>query len=351
MAVTVHASSSPDSAPGVGGAGVVAVVGVVVAVVVLAGLLAGCGRRRVPLLTPTAALGIIRTERELNDRANAALDVDLQDRHETGAAARIDDDGFRRLLEAGKTSVPDVVHTSASRAFVPRQYDYPAEFLGQWTETGADGTHGTSLGLFVRLAPGDAWRVTLYIDAPSDSPDPLPELAVDRDGYAVRLSAGQTHKLRTSADDITRDLAEYWNGYADPTVPLSPALAAGSWTTQRNENTRQDVAKKAREQQSERFSASAGPYRYSTAYRTRSGDTLLFISLVERIAVSVVPPMSFSTAMTYRGRQVLPLSVTQGAHEMFVDILYTIAVVEPPAGRPVRVIAGYSGPIGAARVG
>ncbi|MDQ1391675.1 MAG: hypothetical protein QOF30_652, partial [Acidimicrobiaceae bacterium] len=166
-----------------------------------------------------------------------------------------------------------------------------------------------------------------------------------------RLSVGQTQKLRTSADDITRGLAEYWNGYADPTFPLSTPLAAGGWTTQRNENTRQDVAKKAREQQTERFSASAGPYRYGTAYRTRSGDALLFISLVEHIAVSVVPPMSFSTAMTYRGRQVLPLSVTQGAHEMFVDVLYTIAVVEPPAGRPVRLIAGYSGPIGAARVG
>jgi hypothetical protein len=349
MAVTSHASSSPGSAPRVG---VVLVTVVLVTVVlVTAAMLLGCGRRRGPLLTPTAALGIIRTERDLNDRANATLDVDLQDRHETGAAARIDDDAFRRLLVAGKTAVPGAVQTNGSRAFVPRQSDYPAEFLGQWTETGADGTHGTTLGLFVRLAPGDAWRVTLYVYAPSDSPDPLPELAVDRDGYAVRLSVGQTQKLRTSADDITRGLAEYWNGYADPTFPLSTPLAAGGWTTQRNENTRQDVAKKAREQQTERFSASAGPYRYGTAYRTRSGDALLFISLVEHIAVSVVPPMSFSTAMTYRGRQVLPLSVTQGAHEMFVDVLYTTAVVEPPAGRPVRLIAGYSGPIGAARVG
>ena len=80
------------------------------------------------------------------------------------------------------------------------------------------------------------------------------------------------------------------------------------------------------------------------------GGALLFISVVEHIVLAVVPPMSLATSLEYRGRQVLPLAVTKGAHEVWVDVLHLIAVDVPPDGRAARVIDGYSGPIAAARV-
>jgi hypothetical protein len=346
MAGTGHASSRRRS---VAPRAPVAAVTRVLAVAVLVGLLPGCGHRA-PLLTPTAARQILQTERQLNEQANGALDIDVQDRHETGAAARIDDDAFRRLREAGKTAVPDVYQVSAARTFVPRQYRYPAEFLGQWTETYAGGAHGTSVGLFVRPTPADPWRATLYLYTPSDSPDPLPDLVVDRDGYATRLSFDDLERLNANPDRLAREVADFWNGYADPAFALTPMLAPGTWTTTRNEETRGDVAKKSAQNQVEQFSASPGPYRYDSAYRTRFGGALLFISVVEHIVVAVVPPMSLVTPVDYRGRQVLPLAVTKGAHEVWVDVLHLIAVDVPPGGRQARLIDGYSGPIAAARV-
>jgi hypothetical protein len=315
----------------------------------LIGLLVGCHHRGTPILTPGAAMRVMETDRQLNDRANATLDTGLQDQHETGAAAQIDDASFGQLRQAGKSAIPEPFQESGPRAFVPVQYSYPAEFLGEWTETSATG-HGQSLALFVKTAPADHWRAAMFIWQGSNSPDPLPDLAVGKDGYARRLSPTELARLSTSPAQLADDLASYWNRYPEPSATLPPSLAPGGWTTARNERIRQDLAQKSAQQLDEKWVASPGPFQYRSAYRTRSGDALVFLSIVEHIVVSTVADQSFVTPLSYQGQQVLPLAVTKGAHVLSLDVLYTIAALEGAGGRPARAINGYYGPIAAARV-
>jgi hypothetical protein len=322
-----------------------------IAVACLVGLVTGCRHQEAPpLVTPAAALQVLQTNRELNDRANSTLDVGLEDQHESGAAAQIDDNAFRQLQQAGKTAIPEPFQESQLEAFVPVQSRYPAEFLGEWTETSAQG-HGRSLGLFVKAAPDDRWRVSLFIYQPSDSPDRLPDLTTDKHGYARRLTAAELGHLSVSPALLASNLSAFWNGYRDASAPSSIALAPGNWTTGRNERVRQDLAHKAAQNLDETWEASTGPFHYGSAYRTRSGDALVFFSVIEHITVSARSPLSFVTPLSYRGQQVLPLAVTKGAHVLSLDVLYTIAALVGPGSRPPRVIGGYSGPIAAARAG
>jgi hypothetical protein len=316
------------------------------------GLISGCRRAPTPLVvTPVSARQIMDADRRLNDQANASLDLAIQDRHETGAAAQIDDAIFREMHAAGDNAFAYPERETNLQAFVPRQHGYPAEFLGEWTSSASDGSLGTSMGLFVRPTAADPWRVTLYIYAAHDSPDPLPDIAVDKDGYALPLPPAAMKAVSATTDSLPRDVAAYWNRYPDPAFPVPPTLAAGSWTTTHNDDKRTDVAAKAAKQISEVSTTSPGRYQYRSAYRTRAGAALIFFTLTERVTLSVRPPMSLTGPLTYNGLQVLPSPENSGSLTSSLDLLYTMAAVVPLSGRPARVIDGYWGPVSAARVG
>lgn len=190
------------------------------------------------VLTPAGAVAVVKDYIAANNRANAHWDLRLQNAHETGSAAVVDDAYFRIGAAVGLPHTPAFVAT-ALKVYLPRQTRYPAVFVAYYRPkpVGKPAAKYTNVALFQRASSRDRWRVSNepYIPAGYE----VPRFDVDAAGYipawdpaSMSVPAAQLNRWWVTAQfagAAGRAPAKAWartsllKGYASDTSSLNAA--------------------------------------------------------------------------------------------------------------------------------
>ncbi|MDX6254497.1 MAG: hypothetical protein QOJ11_831 [Frankiales bacterium] len=237
----------------------------------------------VSVVTPAQAASIVKAYLRANNAANAHFNRALQDRHEAGSAAVIDDAYFRIAVKVG---LPPVAPFQASglKVYVPRQPRYPALFVAYYHAkfSGKPAARDTSVALFQRRSARDTWRVISEPTIPAGFE--VPKFVVGPDGYLPTL-AGTTlaysptrlNKLwiaAQTADAAGKPIAAVW-------ARTALLKTFGQSTSPLNAATRRVV--------SERDTFKSSPFA-PVCVASRRG-ALCFVSTTFRSAVTVPPAL------------------------------------------------------------
>ena len=140
------------------------------------------------VLTPAGAVAVVKDYLTANNLANAHWDLRLQNAHEAGSAAVIDDAYFRIGTAVGLPHTPAFGATGV-KVYLPRQTRYPAVFVAYYRSkiVGKPAGKGTNVALFQRASVRDRWRVTSepYIPAGFE----VPRFTVDAASFVCTVDS------------------------------------------------------------------------------------------------------------------------------------------------------------------
>jgi len=311
--------------------------------VVAAVVVTGCSRAPL-VLTPTIAKTAVARDDVLNAKANNSLDVGLQDQHETGAAAAIDDALFRRLRAQGKTSLGSPPSRSGDLGvFAPRQGNYPAAFLARREVTLSNNSAQSEFMVFVANGEGKPWREAAYTYLELN--EPQPSLAVDRQGFARRINEGGRGFGVTPAD-LPTQYASFLSHYNEP--PPQSVFAPGARTTEQLTATRAHVAS---QEANNTTTISFRPVGYPVyCFATTSGGAFCLFSFLSTESYVTRPGTSFTTPLFGPGNEVILDQRETGGHaSSTLELLRTRGALIPlrSTRAPVQVVGNYVGVVNA----
>jgi hypothetical protein len=291
-------------------------------------------------LTPKGLAAIVKAYGRAMDQANQTLDVTLQDEHETGTAAQIDDYTFASDIQQRFTTDDGTTYFTARNQLVRELIPTVAHkrvALAVTRTVYAAGTprvdacrDGGSLLVFERPTSRGPWRVGLE---PTVELRRVPSLATSG-GYGTLVTSGRG--LRTAPAKVpaafSRQLATELNAYAaSRSVAGLPAYLFGTEDCFGLFNPPDLV-----EGFAYRFEAQQVSPSDLAAFRTADGGALVLFS------VETETLMAVTTTTTQPGQ---PVTSEQVAGRGLIEV----AVVVPPAAahhsKPYTVIGGYSGDI------
>ena len=190
------------------------------------------------VLTPAGAAAVVKDYITANNRANAHWDQRLQNMHETGSAAVIDDAYFGIGAAVGLPHAP-AFGTTGLKVYLTRQTRYPAVFVAYYRPktVGKPASKYTNVALFQRTSARDRWRVSDEPHIPAGFE--VPRFEVDAAGYipawdpaSMSVPAAQLNRWWTTAQiagAAGRTPAKAWartsllKSYASDTSSLNTA--------------------------------------------------------------------------------------------------------------------------------
>lgn len=295
-------------------------------------LVAGCGGAPAsnpgpgPALTVHQAVSVVRAYDRANSKAAFTLDVRLQNQHEEGVTARMDDGYFRGLRLLGRKSESSTATPPTWRVSVdvPHRTATPADFLAVVSLPG-HATYGSGLLVLRKDSARASWRVAYEVDLPAG-----PTLPVVADGAAVSPD-------RAALEQV----AAYWRSSAVRASPLG-TLAGGRFTSQvgtslRSANAATLAQHHARETERVTLDRAA-----PAAFRLRGGGTLVFgaIDVVFQVRQLATSGSAF---VQPANRGTLPPYLAPGHYTGFSqDDIFQVALVVPPRGRPIQVVGLFN---------
>jgi hypothetical protein len=294
-------------------------------------------------LTPDRLTVIVKAYSRAMDQANRTLDVALQNEHETGTAARIDDNTFATDTQQRLTTDDGTTYFTARNELVREVIPAaaPQRVALAVTRTvyaastpGVDACRGGgSLLVFKRSSSRAPWKVGL---GPSVELRRVPPLATTSGGYGSLVTSGRA--LRTTPSRLpaafARQLSTELNAYAaSRSVAGLPAYLFGTEDCFGLFNPPNLV-----EGFSYRFSVEPVSPSDLVAFRTANGGALVTFSVETETEMAV-------TTTTAANQPSQPATSEQVAGRGLIEV----AAVVPPAGsrhaKPYTVIGGYSGDI------
>ena len=189
-----------------------------------------------------------------------------------------------------KPGAPSARALGNVKVYAPHQKDYPAHFLatGEASPLDADlkqtGPPLTHLFLFVKKDPDTPYKATLMsVQAPDQS---LPELAVDKDGFASLVPAeGQAATYKVSSDQLGPMLAQVLNAMKADRPPPSNAFAAGAFTTQEAADVKDLVNAEAQHGVQIKIDFSGPTTLANFAYQTKDGGSFALFKVNASVSI------------------------------------------------------------------
>jgi len=309
---------------------------------VLTGWSAGAPSAAIPgrQLTPDGLAALVKAYSRAMDQANRTLDVALQDRYETGTAARIDDDTFatdtqqRLTTDDGTTYLTtrdDLVREVIPTASPQRVALAVTRTVYAAGTPRAEACPGGGSLLVISRSARSAWRVGLE---PTVALRRVPELASS--GFGTLVTSGRG--LRTAPQSLpaafARQLSTELNAYAvSRRVAGLPAYLFGTEDCFGLFSPPNLV-----EGFSYRFSVAPVSPSDLVAFRTADGGALALFTVETETFMATTTP-------TAANQPNQPDTTEQLAGQGLIEV----AVFIPPAtahrAKPYSVIGGYSGDI------
>ncbi len=249
--------------------------------------LAACPRPVGALVTPAAAKAAVAADDAVNNRANAALDLAIQDGHEAGAAAVLDDASFV-LDHALATPGPATFTHSDLRVGVAFQTAYPLSFVvfGHY-DPGADASTTTTVTptpgprptgdrilVYDRQSASTPWKNVAAVTLPAGVPTPT--LATDCNGFALAVAAFDP-SLAVPPGSLATRLARYLTANAASGATPSDLLG-GAGSTAILAGIRAAAAYDALLGATLSYSAAPGDFP-TAAWRTAEGGALVMLAV------------------------------------------------------------------------
>jgi len=292
-----------------------------------------------PLLSRDDAMRVLRKFERANARNNESLGIEGQGAIESPPVQLIDDATFREVRNRGGTSLGDQGAISRRRVYVPRQTQYPLQFLA--SERVSDGS--TQLLVFTRPTEAEGWRVSTAVSLVTG---PVPELTGDRDGYTALLDADHAAALKVHPDGIASALADLWARSNEGATPSSELFEPGL-LTDGAVSAFVGVLAASGIDGDVLFSFEPAPFPVVASPMTRGRALVLFALSVDE---TIRPTGGDGVLVQPRSRGVFGGLVRPGRYgTVRFDRLMLLAAVVPPGGTTarIRVIGEYSGIVGA----
>ncbi len=282
----------------------------------------------VPLLTRAQALTVLQGYNVANGKANYALDTALQNQHEEGSAAQIDNATYAMLRLQGKAheGTSAAPERWTAQVEVPRQASTPANFLAT-ASVNAGGKLYTTVFLFQKDSREQPWRVTYE-----------PGLAVNQH---LVLASSAAAKMRTPDTRIMRTLAAYWTAYAShPSLPS--ALAAGANTSGLVASLEQASTAVVKQGTGQSYVAKLGPWPARTIV-VGGGASLTFGTINLDTTIRILK--KGVTLVQDTGRTRFPPLVAPGKYtRIVITDQVEVAILTPAKGGPAQVVGIGGGP-------
>lgn len=303
-------------------------------------LLAGCGGASTtaprpgpepgPELTVKQAVGVVRSYDAANAAAAFTLDTHLQNQHEEGVTARMDDGYFRALRLLGRhressTATPPTWHITVD---VPHLTTTPADFVAVISLPG-HASFGSGLLVLRKDSSRANWRAAYEIDLPAGPA--LPALAA-RVASPDRAAVAQ--------------VADYWRASAVRSSPLR-TLAAGRFTSQLGQSFRAANAATLAQHHARETERITVDRAAPLAFRLQDGGTLVVGAIDVAFQVRQLAG-SGATLVQPAGRSALPPFLAPGRYAGFTqDDIFQVALIVPASRRPIQVAGIYNELVGA----
>lgn len=196
------------------------------------------------VVTPADVAGIVATDSAVNNRANAAFSIPLQDGHETCLQDTLDDLAFRGAQATGAKSSGGSFNQVPEQAYVPRESSYPAYFSVLAADVSKGEPKTNNLLTYVKLSSGASWKLdgVSEILGPTAAGVGVPAPALDAGGYATPLDPSGTDGLVMAPDKVAPAVAAAFDAQArsgklpagfsaefGPKSEESPHAIATSW--------------------------------------------------------------------------------------------------------------------------
>jgi S1-C subfamily serine protease len=305
------------------------------------------------LVGPKDVAPILANDTSVNNRANSALSIPLQDQHETCLQDAVDDATFRGERAAGGTTLGSSFSQVPERAMVPRERVYPAWFsvLAADRASGAPATN--TLLTYEKSSAASSWKLALSSEilGPSTAGVTVPATATDSAGFVTSLPPASTDGLVVAPDKVVGTVASAFTkeaaggklpagitaqfgpkGAADPHLLITSYSGVGSASLQA-------VAARPAGVTAPSLSP-ACPY---PAIRLADGGALVTFALYYKLAVHV---QAGSVLVQPSDRSALGVLLAPGSYTSIamVTVVMGLAVV-PRAGSnaPIDVIGQASG--------
>ena len=300
------------------------------------------------VLVPGQVDSIVASDTAINNRANAALSIPLQDSHETCLQEVLDDATYRGDIAAGSNTLGGSFDQVPDRAFVPREDGYPASFsvLAADEASGQPTTH--DLLTYVKVSPSARWKLAFSSEilGPSDAGVTVPAAATESGGYVTDLDPASNDGLVAAPDGVPALVARAFtsesvtgrlpngvsarfgpNDVSDPHTVVASYASAGAASAQFTATTPAAAV-------SGRQSGDC-PY---PAIRLADGGALVGFPLFMKLVVHV---SAGNVLVQPSDRSALGPLLAPGSYSSFTALIGDMAVaVVPPAGSstPLDVI-------------
>ena len=228
------------------------------------------------------------------------------------------------------------------RFYVPRVTSYPRWFAEVGT-TKSGGAAGGDLFLMVQSQSGGPWQDAYLLSWTGSAPAQLSGLAVDGQGYATAVNAGQS-SLVIPPGQLA---AQYTKLLAGTAGAAAGSFASGDPTTAWA-STQQQIIKGAPAQGWQVSFGYSGPANSVYALRTTTGGAVVFFSFGQTsnwVALNDTPKVS-GGVIPFDGRMPINLAVDAGLSTPHIktgthfDSTYVFQplAVDPPAGGKVSLM-------------
>jgi len=282
---------------------------------------------------------VLRRFERANARNNDSLGIEGQGAIESPPVQLIDDAAFREIRNRGGTSLGDQSAISRRRVYVPRQTQYPLQFLA--SERVSDGS--AQLLVFTRPTEAEGWKVSTAV---SLATGPVPELVRDHDGYTAPLDADRAAALKVPPDAVAPALADLWTRSEEGGTPSSELFEPGLLTDRAVSSLVGELAASGIGGDV-LFRFEPAPFPVVASPMTRGRALVLFALSVHE---TIRPTGGNGVLVQPRSREVFGGLVIPGRYgTVRFDRLMLLAAVVPPGATKarIRVIGVYSGIVGA----
>jgi hypothetical protein len=293
-----------------------------------------------PALSPAEAGAAVRAYAARWARASTRRDRGALGRIHAGVALAATSAEFE-AERAMQLPTPATPRLRELKVAVPRRERpaFPAHFLAMVTWTSLDAYPFREVLEFEQASRGAPWLVTTRARLVDNLQ--LPAVAVDADGFADLVDAGDDEALRHGAEALAELLASYYDddqpivadrGVYDTTV--APGPFTSGLTKRRLASNEGTQIQRLRDYR-------PGPYR-TAAYRLEDGGGLLLLALTASRQVFPKDRQVVPSIVQYGSREQLGGLVPPGVYGAVAYQMATmLAVAVPRAGSddPLRVVA------------
>ena len=295
---------------------------------------------RDPVLLPADARNIVDEVNAGSDQANATLDESTQASVETSPALDVDDAVFKRARALGSSSIGSPGEIEEAVTFVPRQTDYPAQFVA-FVKTDAPDNPSIPatnwLWTYEKAAADEPWKLAMYVVLPADFA--APEIEVDQDGFAQTVSEQEADDYKLAPHRVSEELAEYLSSYQ--TEVDSSIFVPGPYTSQLSQGLRAQAEREAAAEITATVKVEAGEFPLQ-AFKRTDGSALVVFSQNMAMNYAAAP-----------GKSLKPLRGSEGLLEqgdyatIQRNVINMMAAEVPPATSEemVRILGSTGGTV------